>query len=102
MITRDALFIGGRWVKPSSDATIAVVSPSSEELVGRVPAPSAGDVDRAVRAAREAFDHGSWPRLAPGERAAALRRIADGLEQRAPELAEIVTADQVVGDRPAR
>jgi len=93
MITRDALFIGGRWVKPSSEATIDVVSPSTEELVGRVPAPTAEDVDRAVMAAREAFDSGPWPRLAPAERAAVLRRIADGLEQRADELAEIVTAE---------
>jgi aldehyde dehydrogenase (NAD+) len=93
MITRDALFIGGQWVKPDSDATIDVVSPSSEELVGRVPAPSAADVDRAVMAARDAFDHGPWPRLAPQERAAVLRRIADGLERRAAELAEIVTTE---------
>jgi aldehyde dehydrogenase (NAD+) len=93
MITHDALFIGGHWVKPSSDATIDVVSPSSEEVVGRVPAPSAGDVDRAVLAARDAFDNGPWPRLAPAERAAVLRRIADGIEQRAAELAEIVTTE---------
>ena len=93
MITRDALFIGGHWVKPSSDATIDVVSPSSEELVGRVPATTADDIDRAVMAARHAFDSGLWPRVAPAERAAVLRRIADGLEQRAPELAEIVTTE---------
>jgi aldehyde dehydrogenase (NAD+) len=93
MLTRDALFIGGHWVKPSSDATIDVVSPSSEELVGRVPAPTAEDVDRAVMAARVAFDCGAWPRLAPAERAAVLRRIADGLEQRAAELAQIVTTE---------
>jgi acyl-CoA reductase-like NAD-dependent aldehyde dehydrogenase len=93
MITQDALFIGGQWVKPRSDATIDVVSPSTEELVGRVPAPSADDVDQAVMAAREAFDHGPWPGMALAERAAVLRRIADGLEQRADELAEIVTAE---------
>ena len=93
MMTRDALFIGGRWVKPSSDATIDVVSPSTEEVVGRVPAPTAEDVDRAVAAARDAFDRGPWPRQTPAERAAVLRRIADGLEQRATELAEIVTTE---------
>src|SRR5215475_1193633 len=93
MITSDALFIGGRWEKPSSDATIDVISPSTEELVGRVPAAVADDVHRAVMAAREAFDNGPWPRLAPAERAAVLRRIADGLEQRAAELATIVTTE---------
>ncbi|WP_238006544.1 aldehyde dehydrogenase [Dactylosporangium sp. AC04546] len=93
MITHDVLFIGGRWVKPDSDTTIEVVSPSTEEVVGRVPAPSAEDVDRAVRAAREAFDHGPWPRMAAAERAAVLHRIADGLEERADELAELVTTE---------
>ncbi len=93
MITHDTLFIGGQWVKPDTDATIEVISPSTEEAVGRVPAPSVDDVDRAVRAAREAFDHGPWPRTTPQERAAVLRRIADGLEARADELAEIVTTE---------
>ncbi len=93
MITHDALFIGGQWVEPASDATIDVVSPSTEEVVGRVPAPSTDDVDRAVRAAREAFDHGPWPRMPVTERTAVVRRIADGLEERADELAEIVTIE---------
>ncbi|GAA2312915.1 aldehyde dehydrogenase [Streptomyces violaceusniger] len=93
MITQDALFIGGRWVKPETDATYLVVSPSTEEVVGRVPAPSAEDVDRAVLAAREAFDNGPWPHTEPAERAAVLRRIADGLEARAGELAETITAE---------
>ncbi|MFJ8025463.1 aldehyde dehydrogenase [Streptomyces sp. NPDC096311] len=93
VITQDALFIGGQWVKPESDATIEVVSPSTEEVVGRVPAPSAADVDRAVRAAREAFDRGPWPRMSPAERAAVMHRIADGLEARADEMARIVTTE---------
>src|SRR5262245_49122794 len=93
MITQDVLFIGGEWVKPDSDATIEVISPSTGEVVGRVPAPSAKDVDRAVRAARQAFDHGPWPHLAAADRAAALRRIADGLEGRADEITEIVTTE---------
>jgi betaine-aldehyde dehydrogenase len=93
MINQDGLFIGGRWVKPDSDATIEVISPSTEDAVGRVPAPSAEDVDRAVRAAREAFDNGPWPRTAAAERAAVLRSIADGLEKRADELAELVTTE---------
>ncbi|WP_433189960.1 aldehyde dehydrogenase [Actinoallomurus sp. CA-150999] len=93
MITHDELFIGGQWVKPDSDATFDVISPSTEEVVGRVPAPSAEDVDRAVRAAREAFDNGPWPRTPAAERAAVLRRIADGLEARADELAPLMTAE---------
>ena len=91
MITQPELFIGGRWVKPNTDATIEVVSPSTEEVIGRVPAPSPEDVQCAVRAAREAFDHGPWPRMTPQERAGVLRRIADGLADQADELAGIVT-----------
>jgi aldehyde dehydrogenase (NAD+) len=93
MITHDALFIGGQWVKPDSDTTIEVISPSTEEVVGRVPEPSPEDVNSAVQAARDAFDHGPWPRTSAAERAAVLRRIADGLEARADELTEIVTAE---------
>ena len=93
MITQDALFIGGNWAKPSSDATFDVISPSTEEVVGRVPDPTAEDVDRAVEAARAAFDHGPWPHTSPAERAAVLRRIADGLQASADELAEIMTSE---------
>ncbi len=63
------LFIGGEWVEPSGTATIDVISPHSEELVGRVPEGTEGDIDRAVAAARDAFDNGEWPRMTPAERA---------------------------------
>jgi aldehyde dehydrogenase (NAD+) len=93
MLTRDVLFIGGRWVQPSSAETIEVTSPSTEEVVARVAAPSPADVDRAVAAARHAFDDGPWPHTEPKERAQMLRAIADGLEARADELAELVTIE---------
>ena len=64
----DSLFIGGEWVKPASGEVIEVISPATEEPVARVAAATAADVDRAVGAARTAFDDGPWPRLAPAER----------------------------------
>lgn len=83
----DQLYIGGRWVAPSSDASFELVCPNSESVVGRVAAASSTDMDRAVAAAREAFDNGPWPRLSPAERGTYLRRFADELAGREPELA---------------
>ena len=65
MQVRDKLFIGGEWVDPASDAVIDVISPHTEEVVGRVPEAQVADVDRAVAAARETFDQGDWSQAAP-------------------------------------
>ncbi|SEL79792.1 aldehyde dehydrogenase [Streptacidiphilus jiangxiensis] len=85
------LFVGGRWVEPAGTDTIEVVSPVTEQVVGRVPHAAPADVDRAVAAAREAFDHGPWPRLPMAERIAVVTRIKDALAARHQELAELVT-----------
>lgn len=71
----DLFFIGGDWVPPSTDARIAVVTPSTEDIFMHVAEAQAADVDRAVAAAREAFDHGPWPRMSHAERASYLREI---------------------------
>ena len=89
----DKLFIGGEWVEPSSSSTIDVISPHSEELVGRVPEAKEADVDRAVATARKAFDEGEWPRLAPAERAAIVQRFSDLYAAAIPELAEVITTE---------
>ena len=65
----DRLFIGGAWVAPEGTDTIEVVSPSTERWWRRVPDATEGDIDKAVAAARHAFDHGPWPRMSPAERA---------------------------------
>jgi acyl-CoA reductase-like NAD-dependent aldehyde dehydrogenase len=85
------LFIGGQWVDPSSTEWIDVQSPFTEELVARVPAASVADVDRAVAAARQAFDHGPWPRMSLTERMDVLRRLGREFEARQAVLAELVT-----------
>ncbi|HKT15837.1 MAG TPA: aldehyde dehydrogenase family protein, partial [Allosphingosinicella sp.] len=66
------LFVGGDWVKPSSDALIDVVMPSTEEIFFRVAGADGTDINRAVAAARAAFDRGEWPRLSHAQRAAYL------------------------------
>jgi aldehyde dehydrogenase (NAD+) len=83
----DKLFIGGEWVAPLSGETIEVESPASEEIVARVAAAGKADMDRAVAAAREAFDNGPWPTTPPAERGAMLMKLADVLERRVPEIA---------------
>lgn len=82
-------FIGGEWVQPSSAATIDVIDSGTEELFVRVAEAQAADMDRAVGAARQAFDHGPWPQLTHQERAAFLRAFGARLRDRADELTEI-------------
>ncbi|WP_405904151.1 aldehyde dehydrogenase [Streptomyces sp. NBC_00656] len=73
--TRDKLFIGGAFVAPSTDRTIEVVSPATGQVIGRTPEAGPEDVDRAVAAARKAFDEGAWPRTDLAERIDVLRRF---------------------------
>ena len=71
----DRFFIGGQWVRPSSDATIKVIDSGTEELFFSVAEAQAADISRSVEAARQAFDAGPWPRLTHAERAGYLRAI---------------------------
>jgi betaine-aldehyde dehydrogenase len=83
------MWIDGRPAAAESGDWIEVLDPSDGSLLGRVPDGSPADVDRAVAAARRSFDGGAWSRALPGERAAALLRIADLLAEHADEFAEI-------------
>jgi betaine-aldehyde dehydrogenase len=87
------LFIGGEWVEPAGTGTIDVISPHSEELVGRVPEGTAADIDRAVTAARDAFDNGEWPRLSPEERIAAVQKFSEVYAAHIPDMAAVVTEE---------
>jgi acyl-CoA reductase-like NAD-dependent aldehyde dehydrogenase len=78
----DRLFIDGDWVKPSSDAMIDVIDSHTENVYFRVAEAQAADIDRAVGAAREAFDNGPWPRMTHAQRADLIRAFADGVEAR--------------------
>lgn len=77
----DAQFIAGAWCS-GSGARIPVVSPTTEEAVAWVAEPTLADADAAVAAARQAFDHGPWPRMSATERAQACARLCDALEAR--------------------
>jgi acyl-CoA reductase-like NAD-dependent aldehyde dehydrogenase len=89
--TREQLYIGGEWVKPAGDGTIEVVNPTTEEPLGTVPEGTPEDVDRAVAAARKAFE--GWAATSVEERAHALEAIAHGLGERMDELAELIARE---------
>ncbi|RZF23763.1 aldehyde dehydrogenase family protein [Paraburkholderia sp. UYCP14C] len=93
MKSYERLFIDGRWVAPVRNGSFETIDPSSEQVIAKVAAATAEDVDLAVRAARKAFDEGPWPRMSGAERAAVLRRIGHGIRERLQELAEIEVRD---------
>jgi betaine-aldehyde dehydrogenase len=84
-------FIGGEFADPAEGATEEVLNPATGEAIARAPLSTAEDVDRAVAAARGAFD--GWAATTPGERAAALLRLADAIEGNADELADLESAN---------
>jgi acyl-CoA reductase-like NAD-dependent aldehyde dehydrogenase len=88
---RDRIFIGGEWVKPQGAKPIEVINPTTEEVMGTVPACSPEDADHAVSAAREAF--ASWSRTPREERAGYLSAIAAGLGERSEEIAATITQE---------
>ena len=78
----DKLFIGGQWVAPSSSAKIAIISPVTEEVMFSFAEAREADVDRAVEAAREAFDKGPWPRMSPVDRSHYIRKFSQAIAAR--------------------
>jgi acyl-CoA reductase-like NAD-dependent aldehyde dehydrogenase len=75
------MFVAGEWVDAEKHETTSIVDPSTREVVAVVPKASTADAERAVQAAREAFDEGPWPRMNAADRAAILRRAADIIRQ---------------------
>ena len=87
----DRLYIGGQWVQATGDETIDVVNPYTEEVIARIPAGTAADVDRAVAAARAAF--GGWAATPVEQRATLLDAVAERLSERGDQLAAIIASE---------
>jgi betaine-aldehyde dehydrogenase len=87
------LYIDGRWLDSSDGRAFDVVNPATEEVIGRAPEGSRQDMQRAIAAARRAFDEGPWPRMVPRDRARIIRQIADALEAGKDRLRELITAE---------
>jgi len=87
------MLIGGQWVEAVSQDTFATLDPATGEVLAQVAKGEAADIDRAVKAARAAFDSGPWPEILPAERSRLLWRLSDLIEQHKEELAELETLD---------
>src|ERR1700744_5413816 len=93
MYDRDQLFIDGKWDGGHGDSVISVISPHSEAEIGRASCAGPGDVDRAVQAARAAFDTGPWPRMQPRERIGGIGRLAAVYKDRGADMAAVISAE---------
>ena len=99
-VRRTQCFIGGKWVDAASGETFPTYNPATEDLIAEVAAGDAADVDKAVRAARKAFDSGPWSRMDARDRGKLLNRLADLMEENFDELAALETLDngKPIGD----
>jgi len=88
------MLVGGDWVAAESGETYDVVNPATAEVIGKVPKGGREDASKAVDAAREAFDHGPWPRMTPADRAKIIWKIADLVEFDLDRLAMMETVNQ--------
>lgn len=93
MNSYEKLYIDGQWVAPAKGGVFETVDPSDESVIAKVAAATVEDIDLAVKAARKAFDEGPWPKMTGAERAAVLRRIADGIRERLDDLARLEVRD---------
>ena len=91
--TATKLLINNCWVPSESGKTFATVNPSTGEEICQVAEADAADVDKAVQAARRAFDQGPWKKMRASERGRLLHRLADLIEQNAEQLARLETLD---------
>ena len=91
--TDHRMLIDGRFVAAASGKTFPVYNPATGDVITHVPEAEAEDVNRAVEAARRAFDEGPWPRMSPSERGRIMWRIADLIEEHLEEFAELESLD---------
>jgi phenylacetaldehyde dehydrogenase len=87
------LFIDGQWTEAASGKTFETPNPATGEALASVAEGDAEDIDRAVRAARRAFDEGPWAGITPSERGRMIWRIGDLILEHADELAQLESLD---------
>ncbi len=85
------MLIGGQWVSSVSGKTFPTLNPATGEVICQVAEGDKADIDRAVKAARKAFEEGPWPKMSASERGRLLHRLADLIEQKQEELAALET-----------
>ena len=82
------LFINGEWTAPQSGETFPTYAPSTGEKIADVAKAGREDAQRAIQAARDAFDNGPWPKMSGKERAEKLRKVSELITARSAEIAE--------------
>lgn len=87
------LYIDGKWVPAREGGTMDVIDPATGKVFDRVPEGTAADIDRAVAAARRAFDDGPWAEMTPADRGKLVWKLGDLVEKHADELAELEALD---------
>jgi len=92
-VSATKLLINNRWIPSISGKTFATINPSTGEEICQIAEADAADVDKAVNAARKAFEHGPWRKLAASERGRLLNRLADLIERHGDELAALESLD---------
>jgi aldehyde dehydrogenase (NAD+) len=92
-ISATKLLIDNRWIPSESGKTFATINPSTGEEICQIAEADAADVEKAVRAARKAFEHGPWRKTMASERGQMLHRLADLIEKHADELARLESLD---------
>src|SRR5258706_14391362 len=92
-ISATKLLINGQWVSSASGKTFPTINPSTGEVITQVAEADAPDVDKAVAAARAAFDKGPWRKMSASERGVLMNKLADLIEKHADELAQLEALD---------
>ena len=93
METREHFYIDGGFVPAAGTGTIDVVSPHTEQVIGRVPDGTNADIDRAVAAARKAFDDGPWAQTTAAERAERITALSGAINARMDDFAKLISAE---------
>src|SRR5580698_1406127 len=96
------MLINGKWVEAASGKTFDTYNPATGEVLARVAEGDREDIDRAVKAARAAFETGRWSQLTPSERGRAIWKLADLLEENLEEFAELESLDNGKPQKIAR
>ena len=92
-VSATKLLINGKWVDAASGKTFPTINPSTGEVITQVAEADAADVDKAVAAARAAFEKGAWRKMSASARGVLMNKLADLIEKHAEELAELESLD---------
>jgi len=89
----NALWINGQWTRSENEQMVDVIDPATQKVTGQVANACAQDVDKAVHAAKTAFEDGRWSRKTPSQRADVLLKMAELVDQKKEEIARIESED---------